>query len=111
MLILAPDPISIGPTKRQDERTTHNLQALPVCSTRSPGAGCESTRGKGRQHTRRCPGSHQARQGEGSTASIYKLYPVIQAQVAQEFGISKSLSTGKTFPACRESRGRLVGRE
>src|SRR5215472_6109616 len=111
MLILAPDPISIGPTKLQDERTTHNLQALPVCSTRSRGAGCESTRGKGRRHTLRCPGRHQAHQGEGSTASMYKPYPVIQAQVAQEFGISKSLNNGKTFPTCRKSRGRLVGRE
>src|SRR6202041_1162214 len=110
MQVRARELVSTGLTKRQDEKTADNLPALPLCSTKSPDAGCESTRGTERRRTARCPGTNQVHQGVGPTASMYKQYQARKARAAPVSGTAKLQDDGMPFQTRSQNRKKPVER-
>src|SRR3984957_2977141 len=111
MQVRARELVSTGLTKRQDEKTADNVPALPLCSRKSPDAGCESTRGIERRRTARCPGTNQVHQGVRPTASMYKQYQARKARAAPVSGTAKLQDDGTPFQTGSQNREKPVQRE
>src|SRR6201981_661669 len=111
MRVRARDLVSTELTKRQDEKIEDNLPALPLCSTKSPDAGCESTRGTERRRTARCPGTNQVHQGVGPTASMYKQYQARKARAAPVAGTAKLQDDGMPFQTRSQNGEKPAERE
>src|ERR1700722_9814585 len=105
------DLVSTELTKWQDEKITDNLPALPLCSTKSPDAGCESTRGTERRRTARCLGTNQVHQGVGPAAFMYKQYQARKARAAPVSGSAKLQGDGMPFQTRSQNGEKLAERQ
>src|ERR1700746_1143703 len=84
---------------------------IHLCSTKSPDAGCESTRGTERRRTARCPGTNQVHQGVGPTASMYKQYQARKARAAPVSGTAKLQDDGMPFQTRSQNGEKPAERE